>query len=105
MFSVGHDIGGFAGPVPARNADPLDAGVLPVPRMIMNSWKADGGVNSPWLHASATPAIRAAIGLRLRFMPYLYTLMWRASTAHQPVLQPTFFDFGDDAERGVTTMR
>ena len=30
-------------------------------------------------------------------MPHLYTLMWEASTEHQPVLRPTFFDFGDDA--------
>jgi alpha-glucosidase len=98
MFNVGHDIGGFAGPVPSPEMlIRWTQACCLVPRMIMNSWKADGSVNSPWLHASATPAIRAAIGLRLRFMPYLYTLMWRASTAHQPVLRPTFFDFGDDA--------
>lgn len=98
MFNVGHDIGGFAGPVPSPEMlIRWTQACCLVPRMIMNSWKADGSVNSPWLHASATPAIRAAIGLRLRLMPYLYTLMWRASTAHQPVLRPTFFDFGDDA--------
>jgi len=98
MFNVGHDIGGFAGPVPdAEMLIRWTQACCLVPRMIMNSWKADGSVNSPWLHADATPAIRAAIGLRLRLMPHLYTLMWRASTAHQPVLRPTFFDFGDDA--------
>ena len=31
-------------------------------------------------------------------MPYLYTQMWRATREHLPVLRPTFFDFGDDAQ-------
>ncbi|MBL8310942.1 MAG: glycoside hydrolase family 31 protein [Burkholderiales bacterium] len=104
MFNVGHDIGGFAGPVPdAEMLIRWTQACCLVPRMIMNSWKADGSVNSPWLHAEATRAIRAAIGLRLKLMPYLYTLMWRAATAHQPVLRPTFFDFGDDANTWLTT--
>lgn len=99
MFNIGHDIGGFAGPVPSPEMlIRWTQACCLVPRMIMNSWKADGSVNTPWLHASATPAIRAAIGLRLHLMPYLYTLMWQASTAHTPVLRPTFFDFGDDAQ-------
>ena len=70
LFNTGHDIGGFYGPVP-------DAELLVrwaqacclLPRMIMHSWKADGSVNSPWLHAEATAPIRAAIGLRLRLLP------------------------------------
>ncbi len=98
MFNVGHDIGGFAGPVP--NAEMLirwTQACSLVPRMIMNSWKADGSVNSPWLHADATALIRESVGLRLHLMPYLYTLMWQATTEHTPVLRPTFFHFGDDA--------
>jgi alpha-glucosidase len=67
-----------------------------VPRMIMNSWKADGSVNTPWLHPEATPAIRSAVALRLKLMPYLYTQLWRATREHVPVLRPTFFDFGHD---------
>lgn len=98
MFNIGHDIGGFAGPVPsAEMLIRWTQACCLVPRMIMNSWKADGSVNTPWLHAEATATIRAAVGLRLRLMPYLYTLMWQASTTHTPVLRPTFFDFGDDA--------
>lgn len=98
MFNVGHDIGGFAGPVPdAEMLIRWTQACCLVPRMIMNSWKADGSVNTPWLHADATAPIRAAIGLRLRLMPYLYTLMRDATTRHKPVLRPTFFHFGDDA--------
>jgi alpha-glucosidase len=96
MFNVGHDIGGFDGPVPdAELLIRWTQACCLVPRMIMNSWKADGSVNSPWLHPEATAPIRAAVGLRLMLMPYLYTQMWRASREHLPLLRPTFFDFGD----------
>ncbi|WP_263770995.1 TIM-barrel domain-containing protein [Propionivibrio soli] len=98
LFNVGHDIGGFAGPVPdAEMLIRWSQACCLVPRMIMNSWKPDGSVNSPWLHSEATAPIRAAIGLRLHLMPYLYTLMWQASRQHVPVLRPTFFHFADDA--------
>ena len=98
MFNIGHDIGGFAGPVPdAEMLIRWTQACCLLPRMVMNSWKADGSVNSPWLHADATAPIRAAIGLRLHLLPYLYTLMWQASREHTPVLRPTFFHFADDA--------
>ena len=97
MFNTGHDIGGFDGPVPdAEMLIRWTQACCLVPRMIMNSWKADGSVNSPWLHAEATAPIRAAVALRLKLMPYLYTQMWRAASEHLPVLRPTFFDFGHD---------
>lgn len=99
MFNVGHDIGGFDGPVP--DAELLlrwTQACCLVPRMIMNSWKADGSVNTPWLHPAVTAPIRSAVALRLHLMPYLYTQMWRATREHLPVLRPTFFDFGDDAQ-------
>lgn len=97
MFNTGHDIGGFDGPVPdAEMLIRWTQACCLVPRMIMNSWKADGSVNSPWLHAEATAPIRAAVALRLKLMPYLYTQLWRATTEHLPLLRPTFFDFGDD---------
>jgi alpha-glucosidase len=99
LFNTGHDIGGFDGPVPdAEMLIRWTQACCLVPRMIMNSWKADGSVNSPWLHAEATPMIRAAVGLRLKLMPYLYTQLWRATREHLPLLRPTFFDFGDDAQ-------
>jgi alpha-glucosidase len=98
MFNTGHDIGGFDGPVPdAEMLIRWTQACCLVPRMIMNSWKADGSVNSPWLYPEATPTIRAAVDLRLKLMPYLYTQLWRATREHVPVLRPTLFDFGDDA--------
>jgi alpha-glucosidase len=96
MFNTGHDIGGFDGPAPdAEMLIRWTQACCLLPRMIMNSWKADGSVNSPWLHPEATATIRAAVDLRLKLMPYLYTQIWRATREHLPVLRPTFFDFGD----------
>ncbi len=101
LFDTGHDVGGFAGPVPDAELLIRWAQACALnPRFIMNSWKADGSVNSPWLHPEATATIRAAIELRLRLMPYLYTHRWLASVEHAPVLRPTFYDFpGDPACR------
>ena len=99
MFDTGHDVGGFAGPVPDAELLVRWAQACALnPRYIMNSWKDDGSVNSPWLHSDATPAIRAVIALRLWLIPYLYTQRFLASVEHAPVLRPTFFDFpGDNA--------
>ena len=97
MFNTGHDTGGFAGP----NPDPemlarwMQATALN-PRCIMNSWKADGRTNTPWLHPEVTPIVREAIRLRYRLMPYLYTQYWRAHAFGEPMLRPTFFEFEDD---------
>lgn len=99
MFNIGHDIGGFAGPPPGPELliRWTQAGVLH-PRFLMNSWKDYGVTTSPWLHSQALPAIREALKLRLRLMPYLYSAMVLAHEAHVPVLAPTFFVFEDDPE-------
>ena len=97
MFNTGHDVGGFAGPVP----DPelflrwVQACSLN-PRMVMNSWKADGTVNVPWLHASVKAEVIAALRLRYTLMPYLWSLFERAHSHHEPILRPTFYNFPDD---------
>jgi alpha-glucosidase len=64
--------------------------------MIMNSWKPDEVYTSPWLHPESTPAIRAAIRLRYRLMPYLYALMHKASLDGTPPLLPTCAVFPND---------
>ncbi|MEO7760444.1 MAG: glycoside hydrolase family 31 protein, partial [Casimicrobiaceae bacterium] len=99
MFNTGHDIGGFAGPVP--DAEMLvrwmQSGALN-PRCIMNSWKADGRTTTPWLHPEVTAIIRETIKLRYRLMPYLYTQYWRAHKFGEPILRPTFYEFEDDEQ-------
>ena len=97
ILNTGHDIGGFGGPIP----DPelltrwTQAGLLH-PRFIMNSWKPDGVYTSPWLHEESLPAIRAAIRLRLRLIPYLYSLMHQAVAAGEAIIRPVFMEFDQD---------
>ncbi len=97
MFNIGHDVGGFAGPLP----DPemfcrwVQACSLN-PRMVMNSWKAGNISNVPWMHPEVTPHIAAAIRLRYRLLPYMWSLFERASSEHQPIIRPTFYDFPSD---------
>ena len=97
LFNVGHDVGGFVGPVP----DPelfvrwVQACCLN-PRMVMNSWKADGTVSVPWLHPRVTAPVLAALRLRYRLLPYLWQLMQRAHEQHEPIIRPCFYDFPDD---------
>lgn len=97
MFNTGHDVGGFAGPVP--DAELLvrwtQSGAFS-PRFIMNSWKSGGETNTPWLHPTALPAIRDAIRLRYRLLPYLYTLYRNAAVGGEPILRPLFYDFESD---------
>ncbi len=97
MFNVGHDVGGFFGPSPSPELFTrwVQACCLN-PRMVMNSWKADGSINVPWLHPSVTAHVAAAIRLRYMLMPYLWSLFERASSQHEPIIRPTFYDFPDD---------
>ena len=99
MFNVGHDVGGFFGPSPTPEllVRWVQACCLN-PRMVMNSWKADGTVNVPWLHPEVTHHVAAAIRLRYTLMPYLWSLFERAHQRHEPIIRPTFYDFPDDEQ-------
>ncbi|AVT03480.1 glycoside hydrolase family 31 protein [Paracidovorax avenae] len=98
MFNVGHDIGGFFGPRPGPEllVRWVQACCLN-PRAIVNSWKADGVTTVPWMYPEMTPAIRKAIELRYRLIPYMWSLFERASARHEPIIRPTFYDFPEDA--------
>lgn len=97
IFNIGHDVGGFAGPSPGPEllVRWVQSGVLH-PRFIMNSWKTDGKVTTPWLHPEMLPLVRWAIRLRYRLIPYLYSLYREAGKSHKPILRPTFYDFPED---------
>jgi alpha-glucosidase len=45
-----------------------------------------------------TPAIRSAIELRYRLLPYFYTLLWQAHADDEPMLRPTFLDHENDTQ-------
>jgi alpha-glucosidase len=99
IFNIGHDVGGFYGPVPEPELFLrwVQACCLN-PRMVMNSWKEGGVSNVPWMHPEVTPDVVRAITLRYRLMPYLWQLFERASSLHEPIIRPTFYDFPEDAQ-------
>ena len=97
ISNIGHDVGGFAGPQP--DAELLlrwvQNGIFH-PRFVIHSWNDDGSVTEPWTHPQVLPQIRAAMALRYRLLPYLYTCLWRAVTESEPMLRPTLLDHEHD---------
>jgi alpha-glucosidase len=98
LFNVGHDVGGFSGDKPDAELFVrwVQNGVMH-PRFTIHSWNDDHTVNEPWMYPGVTPAIRGAIELRYRLLPYLYTLLWQAHADDEPMLRPTFLDHEHDA--------
>jgi alpha-glucosidase len=97
MFNVGHDVGGFFGPLPEPELFLrwVQACALN-PRMVMNSWKAGNVSNLPWMHPEVADAIKQTIELRYRLMPYLWECMEKSCQSHTPMIRPTFFNFLHD---------
>lgn len=97
LYNVGHDVGGFSGnkPEPELFVRWIQNGVMH-PRFTIHSWNDDHTVNEPWMYPEVLPAIRQAIGLRYRLMPYFYTLLWQAASEDEPMLRPTFLDHEHD---------
>ncbi|MDI9334236.1 MAG: glycoside hydrolase family 31 protein [Cytophagales bacterium] len=101
MFNIGHDVGGFYGPIPSPELFLRWVQACSLnPRMVMNSWKQDAHgahfSNVPWMHPEVTKDVIAAIALRYQLMPYLLECFARASTHHEPIIRPTFYDFPHD---------
>ncbi|UYU33099.1 glycoside hydrolase family 31 protein [Siccibacter colletis] len=99
LYNVGHDVGGFSGDKPDAELFVrwVQNGVMH-PRFTIHSWNDDQTVNEPWMYPAVTPAIRSAIELRYRLLPYLYTLLWQAHADDEPMLRPTFLDHEQDAQ-------
>lgn len=97
IYNVGHDIGGFSGPAP----DPellvrwVQNGAFH-PRFTIHSWNDDKTVNVPWMYEETTGYIRDMMKFRHRITPYLYTALYEAHTKYEPIIRPTFYDFGHD---------
>lgn len=97
LYNTGHDVGGFHGPSPGAELFCRFVEFCALwPRFVMNSWKEDRVVNLPWMHPEVLPQVRAVMALRVRLMPTLYTLLWRAALHDEPVVRPLFLDFPDD---------
>ncbi len=66
------------------------------PRFVMNSWNDDGVTTVPWLYPEMLPHVRAAMRLRERLMPLIYTLMWQAAMTDEPAIRPLLWHWPED---------
>ena len=93
---AGADIGGFyesCGPELLVRWTQLGA-LTPFAR---NHSSRDTAPQEPWAWGEEVEAAcRAAIELRYRLLPYLYTLVEEASRTGVPILRPLFFHYADD---------
>ncbi|MBO0902864.1 TIM-barrel domain-containing protein [Jiella sonneratiae] len=102
MPFIGHDIGGFAGPKPGPELFTRFVQLMALhPRAVMNSWKPQLAepVNLPWMHPEATENVKAALRLRYRFLPLIYSLAHHCHQAGEPIVAPLFYHFADAACR------
>ena len=101
LTNIGHDVGGFHGPSPGPELFCRFVEFCALwPRMVMNSWKTNGIVNTPWMHPDVLPQVRSVMDLRHSLLPYLYTQMWRAAAEDVPPVRPLLWDFAADATAG-----
>lgn len=98
VANTGCDIGGFAGGAPEAELllRWIQNGIFQ-PRFVINSANNDNTVTEPWMYAENTDLVRDAFKLRYRLLPYMYSLMYEASTMGTPIIRPLFFEFQDDA--------
>lgn len=97
IYNVGHDIGGFSGPAPEPEllVRWVQNGIFH-PRFTIHSWNDDQTVNVPWMYEETTSTIRELMKFRHRITPYLYTALYDAHANYEPIIRPTFYDFGGD---------
>jgi alpha-glucosidase len=94
--SMGHDVGGFAGPMP--DAELLLRWIehgVGMPRFVIHSWNDDGSITEQWSHPEILPQVRTLTTWRERLLPYLYGLAWRSRVAAEPILRPLPYAFPD----------
>lgn len=104
VANQGCDIGGFDGPRPEPELFLrwVQHGIFQ-PRFSIHSVNSDNTVTEPWMYPAMTPLIRDAVLLRYRLMPYLYSLMVRASRDGTMIMEPLVSAFQDDLEGYETT--
>lgn len=97
VANQGCDIGGFYGPAPEPELFVrwVQNGIFQ-PRFSIHSCNNDNTVTEPWMYPSYTKYIREAIKLRYTLVPYLYSLLFEASTEGDPVMRPLVYEFEND---------
>lgn len=96
LYNFGHDVGGFAGPKPEPELFLrwIEMGVF-LPRFCVHSWNSDASVNELWMYPEQMPTIKKWLHFREKLRPYLKLLFERASQYNEPLIRPTFYDFGE----------
>ncbi|MCT3566500.1 TIM-barrel domain-containing protein [Levilactobacillus brevis] len=99
VANQGCDIGGFDGPLPEPELFVrwVQNGIFQ-PRFSIHSCNNDNTVTEPWTYPAYTKYIRAAIQLRYSLVPYLYSLLYEASTKGSPIMRPLVYEFQDDPQ-------
>ena len=97
VANQGCDIGGFYGsaPEPELYVRWVQHGIFQ-PRFSIHSCNTDNTVTEPWMYPSYTKYVREAIKFRYRLAPYLYSLLYEASTDGSPIMRPLFYEFQSD---------
>src|SRR5262249_54978643 len=104
MSNVGHDCGGFAGPLPdAELFVRWVQNAIFHPRFCIHSWKADCGVNELWMYTNELPLLSEWVQFRYRLIPYLYSLFWQYHCFGTPVLRPLIAQYPHDLSLAETS--
>ncbi|MFV0322079.1 MAG: TIM-barrel domain-containing protein [Alphaproteobacteria bacterium] len=99
VANQGADVGGFQGKRP--DAELLlrwvQHGIF-MPRFSIHSCNTDNTVTEPWMYEDVGEMIKDAIHFRYQHMPYLYSLLYKASQDGQPIMRALICDFQGDAD-------
>ncbi len=97
VANTGSDNGGFQGPAPGAEllVRWVQNGIFQ-PRFSIHSCNTDNTVTEPWMYSDYTHYIRDAIKLRYEMIPYLYSMLYEASTKGDAIMRPVFYDFQND---------
>ncbi len=93
----GADIGGFAGPAPSEELFVrwVQNGIFQ-PRFSIHSASTDNTVTEPWMYPDSKDIVREMMLMRYRFIPYLYSLEYKASVSGSPIMRPLVYEFQED---------
>ncbi|GEM85565.1 TIM-barrel domain-containing protein [Meiothermus granaticius] len=93
----GNDVGGFFGqpPGPELFLRWVQQAVA-YPRFSIHSWKEPP--TEPWSYPEVFSAVKEALHLRYRLLPYLYSLAWQYTQSGAPIQRPLLYEFPDLAQ-------
>ncbi|MDZ5781980.1 glycoside hydrolase family 31 protein [Marinococcus luteus] len=98
IYNFGHDTGGFSGDAPDSELFLrwIQSNIY-YPRFTIHSWNDDQTVNEPWMYPEIIDKVSDTIHWHQKLSGYIFSLLHKSSASYEPVIKPTFFDFGDDA--------